>query len=44
MNQGQFKDFISHMCFADALVAFWSLKQEMAGSSPFYYDDKYFCH
>ena len=28
------------MCFADAVIASWSLSQEVAGLSPF--DDKYF--
>ena len=31
----QFKDPVSHMCLAGALVASWSLTQEVAGSSPF---------
>ena len=35
MNWVQFKDPISHMCLADAVVAPWSLKQEVAGLSPF---------
>ena len=35
MNWAQFKDPISHMCLADAVVASWSLTQEVAGSSPF---------
>ena len=30
-----FKDPISHMCLAGAVVASWSLTQEMAVSSPF---------
>ena len=35
MNWGQFKDPVSHMCFAGAVVAPWSLVQPMAGWSPF---------
>ena len=35
MNWGQFKDPVSYMCLADAVVASWSLTQEVAGSSPF---------
>ena len=35
MNWAQFKDPISHMCLAGAVVASWSLTQEMAGSNPF---------
>ena len=35
MNWDQFKDPVSHLCFADAIVASWSLMQEMAGLSPF---------
>ena len=35
MNWGQFKDPVSHMCLAGAVVASWSLMQEMAGSSLF---------
>ena len=34
MNWDQFKDPVSHMCLAGALVASWSLMQEMADSSP----------
>ena len=30
-----FKDPVSHMCLACAVVASWSLTQEMAGSNPF---------
>ena len=40
MNFGQFKDPVSHMCFAGAVVASWSLIQGVAGSNPF--EDKYF--
>ena len=34
------------MCLAGAVVAFWSLKQEVAGwqVQAFYCNDKYFCH
>ena len=35
MNWSQFKDSVSHMCLAGAVVASWSLTQEVAGSSPF---------
>ena len=35
MNWAQFKDPISHTCLAGAVVACWSLTQEVAGSSPF---------
>ena len=35
MNWAQFKDSVSRMCLAGIAVAFWSLTQEMAGSSPF---------
>ena len=31
MNWGEFKDPVSHMCFADIVVAFCFLTQEMAG-------------
>ena len=41
MNRGQFKDPVSHMCLAGAMVASWPLLQEMAGSSPLYCNDKY---
>ena len=34
MNWAQFKDPFSHMCLAGALVASWSLTQEIAGSNP----------
>ena len=39
MNWAQFKDPVSHMCLAGAVVASWSLKQKMAGSSLF--NDKF---
>ena len=32
MNQGQFKDPVSHMYLAGTVVASWSLTQEVAGS------------
>ena len=35
MNQGQFNDPVSHMCLAGAVVASWSLTQEMTGLNPF---------
>ena len=35
MNWSQFKDPVSHMCLAGALLASRSLTQEMAGSDPF---------
>ena len=35
MNQGQFNDPVPHMCLAGAVVASWSLTQEMAGLNPF---------
>ena len=40
MNWAQFKNPVSHTRLADAVVASWSLIQEMAGSSPF--NNKYF--
>ena len=35
MNWAQFKDPISHMCLPGAVVASWSLTQDMEGSNPF---------
>ena len=35
MNRVQFKDPVSHMSLAGAVVAYWSLTQEVAGSNPF---------
>ena len=35
MNRAQFKDPVSHMCLAGAMVATWSLMQEVTGLSPF---------
>ena len=35
MNWAKFKDPVSHMCLAGAVVASWSITQEVAGSSPF---------
>ena len=35
MNRGQFKEHVSHMCLAGAMIASWSLMQEMTGSNPF---------
>ena len=40
MNWAQFQDSVSHMCLAGAVVASWSLTEEVAGSSPV--NDKYF--
>ena len=40
MNWAQFKDLVSHICLAGAVVASWSLAQGVAGSSPF--NDKFF--
>ena len=37
---GQFKDSISHICFAGTVLASWSLTQKKVGSRPF--NDKYF--
>ena len=31
MNWAQFKDPVSHMCFAGTVVTSWSLTQEVAG-------------
>ena len=33
MNWAQFKDPVSHMCLAGAVIASWSFRQEVAGSS-----------
>ena len=33
MHWAQFKDPVSHMCLADAVVASWSHTKEVAGSS-----------
>ena len=35
MNWAQFKDPVSRVCLSGAVVASWSLTQEMAGLSPF---------
>ena len=35
MNWDSFKDFVSHLCLAGAVVASWSLTQEVAGSNTF---------
>ena len=35
MNLSQFKGSVFHMCLAGAGTASWSLKQEVAGLSPF---------
>ena len=42
MNWAKFKNPASHMRLAGAVVASWSLTQEVTGSSPF--NDKYFRH
>ena len=34
MNWAQFKDLVSHMCLAGAVVASWYQTQMVAGSSP----------
>ena len=37
MNWAQFKDPVSHMCLAGAVVACWFITQETGGSNtPFY--------
>ena len=41
MNWAQFKVSVPHMGAAGAVVASWSLTQEVAGSSHF--NEKYFC-
>ena len=40
MNWTRFKNTVSHMCLASAVVVSWSLTQEVASSSPS--NDKYF--
>ena len=40
MKLVQFKYPVAHVCLAGAVVVSWSLKQEVAGSSPF--NDKNF--
>ena len=35
MNWSQFRDSVSNICLAGAVIACWSLTQEMASSSPF---------
>ena len=42
MNWSQFKDPVSHMYLAGAVVVSWCITQEVADSSLF--NDKYFCH
>ena len=39
MNWAEYKDPVTHMCLAGAVVASWCLTQEVASSSPF--DDKH---
>ena len=43
MNWAQFKDLVSHMCFAGALVS-CTRGGLVAGWNPFYCNNKYFCH
>ena len=40
MNWAQFKDHVSHMCLAGAMVACWFVTQEIAGSN-IYFLQKY---
>ena len=40
INLAQFKDSVSQVCLAGAMVASWSLTQEVVGSIPF--NDNYF--
>ena len=35
MNWAQFKDPVSHMCLAGAVIASWSLTQEVADANSF---------
>ena len=35
MNLGQFRDIVSSMCLAGDVIAYWSLTEEVAGSSHF---------
>ena len=35
MNWSQFKDALSHMCLAGAVIASWPLTQELTDSNPF---------
>ena len=35
MNWDPFKDPVSHVCLAGAVVAYWSMAQEVAGLSSF---------
>ena len=46
MNWAQFKGPVSHMCCVGAVVACWSLTQEVAGWQGFesFYWMTYFCH
>ena len=46
INWAQFKDPVSHMCLAGAVVACWPLAQEVAGWQGFecFYWMTYFCH
>ena len=42
MNWAQFKEPVSHMRLAGAVIACWSITLEVAGLS--YFNDKYFFH
>ena len=44
MNWRQFKDPVSHMRLAGAVVASWSLTQDVTGSSPIAAMKNIFCH
>ena len=39
-SPSQFKDPVSNVCLASTAVAYWSLTQEVVGSSPF--NDNFF--
>ena len=43
MNWNQFIDPLCYLCLAGAVIASWSLIQEVAGSKPFYCNGEYFC-
>ena len=44
MNCSQFKDPVFHVGLASAVVASWSLTQEVTGSNPFTEMTNIFCH
>ena len=44
MNWSQFKDHVSPMCLAGAVLASRALTQEMADSNPFTVMTNIFCH